>query len=94
MPEDNRSEEARGGERRGGHTYGVSSMILHTLAMVPKQSVVFSIGKFLFCSEQKIVLLNLHPTEIRVVNLARDPVKYCGMTARWSAGKSTGGPPA
>lgn len=36
--------------RRGlANTHGVSSMTLHTLAMVLRQSVVFSIGKFLFC---------------------------------------------
>lgn len=32
-------------------TYGVSSMTLHTLAIVLKQSVVFSMGRFLFCKE-------------------------------------------
>lgn len=35
-------------------THGVSSMTLHTLAMVLKQSVVFSIGKFLFCKHRKV----------------------------------------
>lgn len=30
-------------------THGVSSMILHTLAMVLRQSVVFSSGRLLFC---------------------------------------------
>lgn len=35
--------------RRGlANTHGVSSMTLHTLAMVLRQSVVFSIGNFLF----------------------------------------------
>lgn len=35
--------------KRSANTHGVSSMTLHTLAMVLRQSVVFSIGKFLFC---------------------------------------------
>lgn len=35
-------------------TYGVSNMTLHTVAIVLKQSVVFSIGRFLCCNETKI----------------------------------------
>lgn len=33
-------------EKRPANTHGVSSMTLHTLAMVLRQSVVFSIGNF------------------------------------------------
>lgn len=33
------------------HTHGVSSMTLQTLAMVLRQSVVFSSGRVLFCTE-------------------------------------------
>lgn len=34
---------------RKWQTYGVSNITLHTLAMVLNTSVVFSMGKFLFC---------------------------------------------
>lgn len=35
--------------RAAALTHGVSSMTLHTVAIVLKQSVVFSMGRFLFC---------------------------------------------
>lgn len=34
-------------------THGVSSMTLHTVAMVLRQSVVFSMGRFLFCEKTR-----------------------------------------
>lgn len=37
----------------GPPTHGVSSMTLHTVAMVLRQSVVFSMGRFLFCWYKK-----------------------------------------
>lgn len=36
-------------------TYGVSNMTLHTLAIVLKQSVVFSMGRFLFYRKTEAV---------------------------------------
>lgn len=41
----------RGALTTQGVTYGVSNMTLHTLAIVLKQSVVFSMGRFLFCKK-------------------------------------------
>lgn len=44
-----RNADESGWERWRRHTHGVSSMTLHTVAMVLRQSVVFSMGRFLFC---------------------------------------------
>lgn len=44
---------ASGRARRGRDTHGVSSMTLHTVAMVLRQSVVFSMGRFLFCGKDR-----------------------------------------
>lgn len=47
--------------------HGVSSMTLHTLAMVLRQSVVFSIGKFLF-SDTNFVVASLKVFSIGVAS--------------------------
>lgn len=43
------SAQPPGGSGSGPLTHGVSSITLHTVAIVLKQSVVFSMGRFLFC---------------------------------------------
>lgn len=40
---------------RKRQTHGVSSITLHTLAIVLNTSVVFAIGKFLFCVQRKML---------------------------------------
>lgn len=51
------TDEAKSRKRKAvkpGVTYGVSNMTLHTLAIVLRQSVVFSMGRFLFCNRKKL----------------------------------------
>lgn len=50
-----KEEKIPGADRKQveGITHGVSNMTLHTLAIVLKQSVVFSMGRFLFCGKKK-----------------------------------------